>query len=135
MTDRRSTDPDGIDFSGIRVPRRWKAWILSAGTVIGTAVGTYVAMKEKVDKRPNELNAVSTALQTLADLKIAVDNLNSTLALINSDRGATLEIVRDMRGEIGRLARRVSIEENAVDRHNEVMGKLDDFEKKGIKRK
>lgn len=134
MTDRRSSDPDDTDFGPVRVPKRWKAWLLSAGTLLGTAFGSYLAIKEKAPE-PHDGKAVSAALQTLADLKISVDNLNATMAMINSERGATLEVARESRAEIGRLARRVSIEENAVDRHNEVMTMLDSFDKKGIKRR
>lgn len=134
MTDRRSSDLEGTDFGPMRMPKRWKAWLASAGMLLGSAAGTYFAVKEKAPE-PQDGKAVSAALQTLADLKISVDNLNATMAMINSERGATLEVARESRAEIGRLARRVSIEENAVDRHNEVMTVLDNFEKKGIKRR
>ena len=53
----------------------------------------------------------------------------------SSDQLANYEKARETRAEVGRLARRVSVEENAVDRHSEVMAKLDDFDKRGIKRR
>lgn len=136
MSDRRSTDAEGADYAGLRVPKRWKAWVGSAALTLGAAVGTYFATKEGlIDKDPHGGRAVDMALQTLTDLKVSVDNLNATLAMVNSERGAGLELARETRAEIGRLARKVSVEENAVERHNEVMAYLDAFDKKGVKRR
>lgn len=115
--------------------KRWKTWTAIAG-VVATALATYFTAKDRVlDGDPHGGRAVDVALQTLTDLKVSVDNLNATLAMVNSERGAGLELARETRAEIGRLSRKVSVEENAVERHNEVMAYLDDFEKKGIKRR
>lgn len=115
--------------------RRWKTWTAIAG-VVATALATYLTARGNgPDGDPRGGRAVDAALQTLTDLKVSVDNLNATLAMVNSERGAGLELARETRAEIGRLSRRVSVEDNAVERHNEIMAYLDDFEKKGVKRR
>lgn len=134
MSDRRSTDAEGADFTGER-SRRWKGVTAGVVTAIATAVGAYFAGMDKGVSGTDGDKVTREVVQNLVVLKSSLDDLNTTLRIFAEDRDANLEVARETRAEVGRLARRVSVEENAVDRHSEVMAKLDDFDKKGIKRR
>lgn len=100
-------------------------------TAVATAVGAYFAGVDKGVGGADGDRVTREVVQNLVVLKSSLDDLNTTLRIFAEDRDANLEVARETRAEVGRLARRVSVEENAVDRHSEIMGKLDDFEKKG----
>jgi len=134
MAPHRQDDVDGADFTGKR-SRKWKGVTAGVVTAVATAVGAYFAGVDKGVGGADGDRVTREVVQNLVVLKSSLDDLNTTLRIFAEDRDANLEVARETRAEVGRLARRVSVEENAVDRHSEIMGKLDDFEKKGVKRR
>ncbi len=117
-------------------PKSWTVVIVSLATIASAVMYFFDILPHRGRSEDGAPATATATLQTLTSLKNSVDNLNTTLEIFAADRDSYLRIANGTKTELGKLVRKMDGESaDAADRHSEVMAKLDDFEKKGIKRR
>lgn len=135
---RRTSDPDGSDFTDLRVPsqRHWKK-VLFIISSIATFIGTlWMVTTEK--RQGNETAPFDAQIITerLARIESKINMLNSSADDVRASleqHGASIREVKRIAYGIDRA--RSGAVERAEERHAEIMSLLTEFKEKGIRRK
>lgn len=135
---RRNTDPEGSDFSDLRIPapRYWKRILFLVSTV-ATFIGTlWMMVPDMKHGKEAEAFDVQIVNERLARIEGKINELN---ALIEDARAGVEQQGSQVR-EVKRLVANIDRSKNATneradERHAEIMSLLTEFKEKGIRRK